>query len=178
MTSPQDHRMTNAKGLTRRRRGLLGALALVAALVAAELLGGSSGDANRPAPKLPGAVLVPPRVTVSGLRGRPAAINFWASWCEPCRHEAPELERLARSLGGQARLVGVDWSDGLASARSFVREYGWSFPVLRDSSGTVGERYGVVGLPTTFILDSRGRIVRTLQGPQTKASLRSALARG
>lgn len=157
------------------RRGLLGALALIVVLAAAELLSGGSGDANRPAPRLPSAVLVPPGVTVSGLRGKPAAVNFWASWCEPCRQEAPQLERLARSLGGRARLVGVDWSDGLASARSFLRKYGWSFPVLRDSSGTAGERYGVVGLPTTFILDSQGRIVRTLRGPQTEASLRSAL---
>ncbi len=162
-------------GVVRRRRGLLGALALVGALVAAELLGGSSGNATKPAPPLPAAVLQPPKATLATLRGKPAAVNFWASWCEPCRHEAPELERLARSLQGRAQLVGVDWSDGLASARSFIREYGWSFPVLRDSGGTVGERYGVVGLPTTFILDARGRIVRTLRGPQTEASLRSAL---
>jgi cytochrome c biogenesis protein CcmG, thiol:disulfide interchange protein DsbE len=158
-----------------RRRGLLGAGAAIVALAAAELLSGGSGSANRPAPGLPSAVLVPPRESVSSLRGKPAAVNFWASWCGPCRHEAPELERLARSLSGQARLVGVDWSDGLAGARSFLRRYGWSFPVLRDSSGRAGERYGVAGLPTTFILDPRGRIVRTLRGPQTEASLRSAL---
>ncbi len=163
------------RGVARRRRGLLAIAALVVAFVVAELLSGGGDNANRPAPRLPSAVLVAPGVTVADLRGHPAAINFWASWCEPCRHEAPELERLARSLHGQAHLVGVDWSDGLSSARSFVREYGWSFPVLRDSSGTVGERYGVAGLPMTFILDPHGRIVRTLRGPQTEASLRSAL---
>jgi cytochrome c biogenesis protein CcmG/thiol:disulfide interchange protein DsbE len=147
----------------------------IAALVAAELLSGGSTDDARPAPALPAAVLVPPRATLASLRGRPAAINFWASWCGPCRYEAPQLERLARSLRGRAQLVGVDWSDGAGGARSFVRQNGWTFPVLRDATGTVGERYGLVGLPTTFILDPRGLVVATLRGPQTAASLRRAL---
>jgi thiol-disulfide isomerase/thioredoxin len=164
-----------AKRITRRGRGTLLALALVAGLVAAELLGGSGNGSGREAPALPGAVLIPPRATVASLRGKPAAINFWASWCGPCRQEAPQLEHLGRSLHGEARLVGVDWDDGLAGAKAFARRYRWSFPVLRDTSGEVGERYGVVGLPTTFILDPGGRIVETLRGPQTVQSVRRAL---
>jgi cytochrome c biogenesis protein CcmG/thiol:disulfide interchange protein DsbE len=89
------------------RAALLLALAVAAAIVAATGLGGrSASDRARPAPALPTSVLVPPRVTVASLRGRPAAINFWASWCTPCRQEAPALERVARSLDGRARLVG------------------------------------------------------------------------
>jgi thiol-disulfide isomerase/thioredoxin len=156
------------------RVALIG-LAVVAVIVVAELASGGRGDAGRPAPALPRSVLVPPAVTLAGLRGRPAVVNFWASWCESCRHEAPRLERLARSLRGRARLVGVDWSDGLAGARGFVRRYGWSFPVLRDPTGTVGDRYGLSGLPTTFILDRGGRIVAKLPGPQTESSLRDAI---
>jgi cytochrome c biogenesis protein CcmG, thiol:disulfide interchange protein DsbE len=163
-----------------RRRGVrfaLVGLAVVAAVVVAELASGGGGETGRPAPALPRAVLVPPGVTLAGLRGRPAVVNFWASWCEPCRQEAPRLERLARSLRGRGRagLVGVDWSDGLAGARAFVRRYGWSFPILRDPDGTVGNRYGLSGLPTSFVLDSRGRIVERLPGPQTESSLREAL---
>jgi len=108
------------------------------------------------------------------LRGRPALINFFASWCGPCREEAPEVEALARSLRGRAALVGVDWSDDLDNAREFVHEHGWTFPVLRDH-GEVGDEYGITGLPATFVLDSKGMIVNTLRGPQTRGDLEEAL---
>jgi len=102
-------------------------------------------------------------------------VNFWASWCSPCRKEAPALEQLAGSAPGRAQLVGVNWNDGLSGARSYVRQYGWTFPNLRDSSGVVGLRYGLAGLPMTFILDPDGRIVQVLHGPQSLESLQQAL---
>jgi cytochrome c biogenesis protein CcmG, thiol:disulfide interchange protein DsbE len=71
--------------------------------------------------------------------------------------------------------VGVNWSDGLSGARSYVHQYGWTFPSLRDSSGAVGAHYGLEGLPTTFILDPKGRIAQVLQGPQSIGSLTQAL---
>ena len=161
------------------RRAALRGLAIVAAvgaLVLVVVLSGSSGSRiGRPAPQLPKEVLVPPRETVASLRGNPAAINFWASWCDPCRKETPELERLSRSLHGEARLVGVDYSDGRGSAESFIREFDVTYPVLRDPDGVVGDRYGVTGLPTTAILNSKGRIVQLLRGPQTEDSVRAAL---
>jgi cytochrome c biogenesis protein CcmG/thiol:disulfide interchange protein DsbE len=119
---------------------------------------------------------VPPALGLADLRGHPTAVNFWASWCEPCRKEAPALARLSRSLPTHTRLIGVDWSDGLGGARGFIRRYGWRFPILRDANGRVGDAYGIVGLPTTFILDSRGRIVTVLRGPQEPATVRRALA--
>ncbi len=67
--------------------------------------------------------------------------------------------------------MGVDFSDDAAGAKAFVRKFGWTFPVLVDAAGTAGERDGVVGLPTTLILDSDGRIIKRLQGPQTAAGL-------
>lgn len=155
----------------------LGILAVIGALIAIEVLSGSSNGsgAGRPAPPLPTSVLVPPKVTLTSLRGKPAAINFWASWCSPCRQEAPALERLARSLHGRARLVGVDWTDGLSGARSYVSQYHWTFPNLRDPDGVVGNSYRIQGLPTTFILDSQGTITDVLRGPQSLESLRQAL---
>jgi cytochrome c biogenesis protein CcmG/thiol:disulfide interchange protein DsbE len=160
------------------RRILLPALAVlaVAALIAFEVAGaGSSGDAGKQAPPLPTSVLQPPKTTLADLRGKPAVVNFWASWCDPCREEAAELERFDRTLGNKARLVGVDYTDQDGPARAFLRRYGWSFPVLSDPDGVYGARYGFGGLPTTFVLDSRGRIVRTLRGPQTAADLRQAV---
>jgi cytochrome c biogenesis protein CcmG, thiol:disulfide interchange protein DsbE len=161
------------------RRALVPALALlvVAVLIATELLtSGSGGDVGKPAAPLPTAVLQPPKVTLAGLRGKPTLVNFWASWCGPCRAEAPELERFDRSLGGAARLVGVDYTDRRDSALAFIHRYGWTFPVLSDPDGVYGARYQFSGLPTTVVLDSRGRIVEALRGPQTVADLRRALA--
>jgi peroxiredoxin len=102
-------------------------------------------------------------------------VVFWASWCAPCRHEADAVARFARSAAGRGRVVGVAWSDERWSARAFVEEHQWRFPVLFDAHGAVGDRYGIRGLPTTFVLDARGRIVRTLQGPQTAADLADAV---
>jgi cytochrome c biogenesis protein CcmG/thiol:disulfide interchange protein DsbE len=147
----------------------------VAGIVGAELLSGSGGGATRAAPALPRQTLVPPTVTVADLRGKPAAINFWASWCDPCRKEAPGIAALASSLRSRARLVGVDWSDSASGARDFIRRYRWRFSNLRDPNGTAGDAYGIRGLPTTFILNARGRIVQTLRGPQTAADIRRAL---
>jgi cytochrome c biogenesis protein CcmG, thiol:disulfide interchange protein DsbE len=149
---------------------------VIAALVGVEVISGSGGkQAGRRAPALPASVLVPPRATLPALRGKPVAINFWASWCDPCRKEAPALERVARSLEGRAQLVGVNWTDRAGAARSWIDDHGWTFPNLRDANGTVGSHYGLSGLPTTFILDSRGRIADVLLGPQSESSLRDAL---
>lgn len=161
------------------RRALLPCLivaGVVAVLVAEVLTASSNGTAGERAPALPTAVLQAPKTTLSDLRGGPALINFWASWCDPCRKEAPELARLSRSLPHGAALVGVDYTDQEDSAREFIHEYGWTFPVLSDPDGVVGARYSFSGLPATVVLDSKGRIVETLRGPQTESDFREALA--
>jgi cytochrome c biogenesis protein CcmG/thiol:disulfide interchange protein DsbE len=159
------------------RRYLLVAALVVGALAAVEIAtnGGGSDRTGRVAPALPSEVLTAPRATVDSLRGKPALINFWASWCGPCAKEAPELARVSRELHGRATLVGVDWNDGLSGARRFIRKYGWTFPNLRDADGTIGNNYGLSGLPNTFVLDRDGRIVRIFRGPQTAAGLERAL---
>jgi cytochrome c biogenesis protein CcmG/thiol:disulfide interchange protein DsbE len=155
-----------------------GLAALVVGLVLAEALTtGGSDAAGRPAPELPGQVLVPPRATIASLKGKPAVIHFWASWCDPCRKEAPDIARLPKALGQRAQLVGVDWNDSLGGARGFLKQHHWRFPDLRDESGAVGDRYRLVGLPTTFILDAQGRIRAALPGPQNERSVERALGK-
>ena len=153
------------------------ALGVVAALVGVVLLSGTSNrfEPGRKAPELPSHVLVAPKVTLASLQGRPAAINFWASWCAPCQKEAPDLERVAQALHGRASLVGVDWTDGTGAARSYVQQHHLTYPNLIDADGDTGQHYGLNGLPTTFILDPQGRITDVLRGPQTADSLLRAL---
>lgn len=160
------------------RRALIPALVVLAvvAVFAIEILSAhSNGDQGEPAPPLPSAVLQAPKVTVADLRGGPALINFWASWCDPCREEASELERLYRTLPRRAHLVGVDYTDQEGPARAFIKSYGWTFPVLSDPDGIFGARYRFTGLPTTVAINAEGRIVQTLRGPQTVSDLRRAL---
>jgi cytochrome c biogenesis protein CcmG/thiol:disulfide interchange protein DsbE len=132
---------------------------------------GASGAAptakRRPAPELEERWLVPPPVRLADLRGRPVVVNFWASWCIPCRKEAPELARFHRETRARAQLVGVDFQDAEKDALAFVREFGWRFPNVRDPQGKLASRYGVAGLPTTYVVDPQGRIARTMTGAQT-----------
>ncbi len=151
------------------------AVALVAGLIVYEVAGSGSGSQGKPSPPLPPTVLQPPKETLASLRGAPALVNFWASWCEECKTEAPQLLRLQRSLGGAGKLVGVDYTDQRDGGLAFLRKYGLTFPILEDADGIYGARFNLNGLPTTVVLDARGRIVETLRGPQTAARLRRAL---
>jgi thiol-disulfide isomerase/thioredoxin len=161
----------------RRWAWLLVAVAGVAAFVIAEALSGTHAAEARAAPALPAKVLEPPATTIAGLHGSPAIVHFWASWCGPCQKEAGELARLSGRLRGRATLVGVDYTDAAGSARRFIARHGWHFPNLADPDGRVGDAYGLAGLPTTFLVDADGRIVRRLTGPQTAAGLLRAVAR-
>jgi cytochrome c biogenesis protein CcmG, thiol:disulfide interchange protein DsbE len=154
--------------------------AAIAALIVFGLASSKSANVGREAPALPSERLAGPPATLAQLlasaHGRATLITFWASWCGPCAREAPALERFSRSAAGRGRIVGVDWSDGLPGARKFVAQNRWTFPVLRDAEGTVGNDYGLTGLPTTFVLDASGRIRDVLRGPQTPSTLSRAMA--
>ncbi len=144
------------------------------ALIALEVATAGSGGGAKHAPALPKQVLQGPPVTLAKLQGKPTLVDFFASWCEPCREEAPEIARLQRSLAGAA-IVGIDYTDQEENARSFIHKYGWTFPVLSDPNGIYGARYGFSGLPTAVVLDRNGAIDATLRGPQSLADFRRAL---
>jgi cytochrome c biogenesis protein CcmG/thiol:disulfide interchange protein DsbE len=165
-----------------RRLVLAAALALATSAVAASLLLAAPGEKvdaagsvpraeGPPAPELEGEWLVPPPVRLADLRGKPIVVNFWASWCVPCREEAPHLARFDREMNERARLVGVDFQDAKSDALAFIREFGWRFPNVRDPQGQLASRYGLAGLPTTYVIDADGRITKALSGEQTFESL-------
>jgi cytochrome c biogenesis protein CcmG, thiol:disulfide interchange protein DsbE len=104
-------------------------------------------------------------VSLAELRGHPVVLNFWASWCPPCREEAPRLERRWRAGRGQGVLfLGLDMQDLPGDARDFIREFHLTYPQVRDPSDEVARDWGVTGLPETFFISARGRIVAHVIG--------------
>lgn len=118
-------------------------------------------------------------VSLASLRGRPVVLNFWASWCIPCKTEAPALERAwARYRARGVVFLGVDYHDLASDARRFVAAHGLTFPTLQDGSGDVTGSYGISQVPETYIVDRAGRIVAHLAGPITDPSFAGAFSRG
>ena len=96
------------------------------------------------------------------LRGHPVVLNFWASWCAPCREEAPLLERTYQRFKDQGvRFVGVNIRDQEPNARRFVEDFGITFPVVRDEDQELARGLDVYGLPQTFFIDADGRLAST-----------------
>lgn len=136
-------------------------------------------DALAQGRRVPAPALTLPRfgsgaqASLSDYRGQVVVLNFWASWCEPCRAESPLLQRWhdrIRSRGGT--VVGVDVLDVSSDARAFMREYGLTYPMLRDGGGDSSEDFGVIGYPETFVIDRRGRIAAVTRGPVEEGDLR------
>lgn len=108
----------------------------------------------------------PGRVSLADYRGKVVVLNFWASWCEPCRDESPLLERWQKKMRAhRGTVVGVDVLDVSSDARDFARRYGLTYPMLRDGAGDVLGSFGVVAYPETFVIDRRGRIAARRRGP-------------
>jgi cytochrome c biogenesis protein CcmG/thiol:disulfide interchange protein DsbE len=100
------------------------------------------------------------RLSISSLRGKPAVINFWASWCRPCEDEVPLLEEVWRDHRDEGLVVvGIDSQDFRGDARRFARRNGITYPIVHDGPGNVMRRYDLTGLPETYFLDREGRLV-------------------
>jgi len=124
-----------------------------------------------PSPELSLRTLEGRTVSLAGLRGQVVLLNFWATWCLECRPERPTLEVLHRRFGARGlAVVGVNTRERPLVVRNYVRELRLTFPLLLDSDGTVTGRFGVIGLPTTFLFGRNGRAVALAVGAREWAS--------
>lgn len=104
---------------------------------------------------------------LSDLRGKVVFVNFWATWCEPCREEMPSMEALHRSMSDKPfQMLTILSSDSAANAEMMVKISGTTFPVLPDTEGTVSSDYGLTGVPETYIIDPQGILREKFLGPR------------
>jgi len=110
-------------------------------------------------------------VSLASLQGKVVVLNFWATWCQECRSEMPAFEQLHREFSVQGlALVGINAREETATIREYAKELGLTFPLIVDPKGTINAAYGVIGLPTTFLIARDGRAVALAVGPREWAS--------
>jgi cytochrome c biogenesis protein CcmG, thiol:disulfide interchange protein DsbE len=154
---------------------VLAVVAVVGLLVFGLVSKGSTGVAlGDPAPDAP-----MPRLERSGdgsladYRGHWVLVNFWASWCVPCKQEAPALEKFQQHHGGpEFTVLGIDTRDLTDDGREFVRRYGLSYPQLRDGDGGAAHDFGTTGVPESFLVDPKGNVRLHAVGPVDEKYLR------
>ena len=158
----------------------LAGLLLLGFAVANVLLRDASGESlqvGKAAPPLRLPDLEGRPVDLASLRGRVVAVNFWATWCPPCREELPALSEAWRS--GRARcleVLGVTEESTREDAVEMVRSFGVPYPVLLDLDGAVGRAWGLAGYPRTYLLDGEGTVRRVFSGAVTRSTLEKAAA--
>jgi peroxiredoxin len=107
------------------------------------------------------------KTRLSDLKGEVVLVNFWATWCPPCREEIPSMAALNRLMAGKPfRMLAISIDQGGKGAvKAFFKESGLTIPVLLDSDGSVGKLYGITGVPETFVIDRKGVIIKKFIGP-------------
>ena len=112
---------------------------------------------------------------LSDLRGKAVVVNFYASWCGPCRQELPEFEAVSRELADEVAFLAVNVNESRGDALGILESTGATFPAVLDSDGSVAERYGLRGMPSTFLLDSNGVVRKFGPGAVDGETLRTEL---
>jgi len=141
------------------RRAVFGVVvaALVVPVVVLLFVGRGGSTRPRAAAPIKGTDLSGRHVSLDQFRGRPVLVNFWASWCDPCRAEFPLIREYSHAHPDVA-VLGVDFMDARDNAAAFVREMQADWPSVVDPDGTIGRRFGIVGLPVTVAVDRQGRV--------------------
>jgi cytochrome c biogenesis protein CcmG/thiol:disulfide interchange protein DsbE len=115
------------------------------------------------------------RLTLREVRGYPIVINFWASWCQPCKAEAPRLTSSATTHAGEVVFLGLDVQDFESDALRFLERYDTNYVSARDGGDSTYSAYGLTGLPETFFLDRRGRVISHWVGEISEEELEAGI---
>lgn len=175
----------------RRRRLLVGGATVVGIGVVFVVLVVAGGSVSAPPVRLDAASDGPARraptfamasladeeviVDLADRAGTPVVLNFWASWCAPCRREMPAFEAAHRDYAGRVAFVGVNHQDSRADALDLVAETGVTYPSVYDPQGVIAYDYDLFGMPTTVFIDADGRIAGRHTGELSEGDLRAAL---
>jgi cytochrome c biogenesis protein CcmG/thiol:disulfide interchange protein DsbE len=116
------------------------------------------------------------RIRLEELRGTPVVLNFWASWCIPCKEEAPFLAAAARAHRRNVAFLGLDIQDFESDARRFLRRLDVPYPSARETGSEIHSAYGLTGVPETYYIDARGRVVAHATGAVSREELESGIA--
>lgn len=137
---------------------------------------GEASIENRPAPDFTAQTVHGETVRLSDMKGRVVMLDFWTSWCPPCRREAPALAEVYREYqGNNVEFVGVAIWDDPEDVKEYVESFGLTYPNLVDARGRIGMSYGVIGIPEKFFVGPDGNLVRKFVGPIDSETLRDAL---
>ena len=138
-------------------------------------LGGISGGPliGQPAPEFTASDLAKGKISLADFRGKPLLLNFWATWCVPCRQELPTLQRFAGDQRGHMAVLGLDELEGASDVGAFTHALDVSYPLALDSDGSIAQRFRVQGLPTSFLIDAQGIVRQTHLGALDASTLRS-----
>jgi peroxiredoxin len=151
-------------------------LGLLATTGCATVAAPGAAAVGRPAPDFTLADLDGNQVSLSDFRGKTVFINFWATWCPPCREEMPAIEALYQQYEDKDVVVlGVDILETEGEVRQFVEEGGYSWTFVMDTTGEVTNSYQVVAIPTSFFIDKEGIIRAVSVGAMTKGAMEARL---
>jgi len=134
--------------------------------------------AGHPAPPFELITLDKETLRLSELKGKPVILNFWATWCAPCRAEFPEFQQAAVDNADRIVIIGINntSTDQADLVPKFLTEFGVTFPVALDPEGKMGQLYQIKGLPTTIFIDSNGKVNEVFTGPLNKAYIESKIS--
>ena len=114
-------------------------------------------------------------VSLSDFRGKAVVVNFWATWCPPCRSEMPDLQQTYSERADDVVVLAIDVQEAREPVRRFVEQYGLTFPILLDTNGDVTQSFGIQSLPTSFFIDREGRVAAFNMGALNKSAIAKKL---